>query len=921
MAQTGTSELTLGSEVDAVPRARRFTAAVLAGVPVGTVADAELIVAELVTNALLHAGPPAVLRIRRDGRTVRIEVEDVARQMPVSPPLNTEAMTGRGLSLVATLARGWGIEPGEAGGKVVWAELTSAADGAAAPGGDPRSSDPEIDVDALLAAWAEDGSAEPMYTVRIGSVPTDLLLAAKAHIDNLVREFTLARAAGESAGGGLPAALERLVDTVTSGFASARAEIKRQAVAAAERGDPETDLLLTQPASAADAGEAYLAALDEADHYARAASLLTLETPPVHRVFRRWYVTALVDQLRARARGEHPPPTRSFLQVLAEEMARLASMRESADRLALLQRVAGSLTRARTVDEIADALVANAATHLGVLSSTVYLLGEDDVLRLLASYGGDARWTDKYDALPMGSDLPGPVALRSGRQLVLRGTGQIGDQFPELVEVFRTERTLHVAPLVVGERRIGVVSFAFPIVGDLDEQTQATFVAVLADALAQALERALALERASQANEQLSAANARLAFLAEASVALSGSLDLQATLDAVAALLVPRLADWCAVRLLEGAELRTVMLRHADPSRAARVHDTLTRYPIRLDAPAGPAQVIRTGRSEVYPEFGDVLGSVAVDAEHLELLRDLEMGSALVVPLLGRRGPLGAVTLIHSESGRRFSSSDVPFVEDIARRAALALEAATTYRDQSGRLATVTRVAEAAQYAILAPLPPRVGPVALAARYVSAAAEARVGGDLYEVVARPGDVRLLIGDVRGKGLPAVRTATVVLGEFRAAAVDVEDLAGVARQIDRRLRAYLGEEDFVTALIAEIRGDGQFAVASCGHHPPLLGVGETVSLLTVEPGLPLGLGASPVVTRGRMGPGDRLLLYTDGVVEARGPDGRFARLLDLAAPLAGGEPGAALDRILDRLRSLVGPDLGDDLALLVAEYRG
>src|SRR5436305_4202844 len=156
--------------------------------------------------------------------------------------------------------------------------------------------------------------------------------------------------------------------------------------------------------------------------------------------------------------------------------------------------------------------------------------------------------------------------------------------------------------------------------------------------------------------------------------------------------------------------------------------------------------------------------------------------------------------------------------EDAARRAALALENARVFREQSGRLASVTRVAEAAQLAILAPPPARIGPVALAARYVSAAAEALVGGDLYEVVARPGAVRLLIGDVRGKGLTAVRAATVVLGEFRAAAADIDDLADAAIQIDRRLRPYLADEDFVTALLAEIRDDGTFFVASCAHPP-------------------------------------------------------------------------------------------------------
>jgi serine phosphatase RsbU (regulator of sigma subunit) len=205
---------------------------------------------------------------------------------------------------------------------------------------------------------------------------------------------------------------------------------------------------------------------------------------------------------------------------------------------------------------------------------------------------------------------------------------------------------------------------------------------------------------------------------------------------------------------------------------------------------------------------------------------------------------------------------------------------------------------------------------------VSAAAEALVGGDLYEVVARPGAVRLLIGDVRGKGLAAVRTATIALGEFRAAAADVEDLTDVARQLDRRVRDYLGEEDFVTALIAEVRDDGTYSVAVCGHPPALLVHDGKVTAIETKPTLPLGLGADPVAVTGRLDPGDRLMLMTDGLLEARAPDRAFVDVMTLVGPLARGQAlGPALDAVLSELRRAVGAELGDDLALLVAEYTG
>jgi serine phosphatase RsbU (regulator of sigma subunit) len=373
---------------------------------------------------------------------------------------------------------------------------------------------------------------------------------------------------------------------------------------------------------------------------------------------------------------------------------------------------------------------------------------------------------------------------------------------------------------------------------------------------------------------------------------------------------------------VEDGALTVVGHAHADPARAELAVRLMEDYPPRLDAASGDAQVLRTGTSQLIPEVDDeLLVAGAVDDEHLRLLREVGIRSAMAVPLPGRDGIIGVLSVMHAESGRRYTTADVGYLEDVARRAALALETARVMRDQSRSLADVTRVAEAAQQAILASPPSRIGPVALAARYTSASAEALIGGDLYETVPRDGAVRLLIGDVRGKGLGAVRTATIVLGEFRASAADLDDLGDVARQIDRRVRAYLGDEDFVTALFAEIRDDGTFAVASCGHPPALLIARGQISALQTEATLPLGLGADPTVLHGTLTRGDRLLLYTDGILEARDPDREFVDLMRLVRPLISGPLDAVLGDVMEHLHELVGSDLGDDLALLVAEYEG
>src|SRR3954453_11073493 len=889
-----------------VPRARRFAAeALTTEVGSSVVEDAELGVTELVNNALLHGAPPVVLRISPVAAGVRIEVEDTGREMPIRMRESTEAMTGRGLSLVSRVTSGWGVERNGDGGKVVWAEIVE--------GGLPAVDD-DVDVEALLDAWSDD-ELEESYAVELGAVPTDLLLEAKAHIDNLVREFTLASAAATGGSGALPTDLAELVQTVVHGFSAARSAIKRQALESAARRDAQTVLSLRLPASAADAGEKYLAALDEADGYARSARLLTLETPPVHRVFRRWYVQSLVAQLRRQVAGETTEPQPTFLERLISEFAQLAPMRAIAERLALLQRVTAELTGAREVDDVCRVVVENATGVLGAHSAGIFLLGDDRMLRLAAQSGTDVRPPPDFQAFPADAPLPGGDALRNRAPVVIRSVAELAERYPPLASVYPDDRTLLVAPLVVGEHELGVMSLTFVGRNVVDEQTQLTLLTTLADVCAQALERATATTAAASAAE-------RLAFLAEASVVLSSSLDYRTVLAAVAGLVVPRLADWCAIQLLDDGELETVALTHFDPGKAAWASEMGERYPTDMGAPTGAPNVIRTGASELYEDIPqELIEAAAVDEEHLEILRELGICSGLVVPLTGRTGTFGALTLIHAESNRHYSDRDVAFAEDLARRAALAVETAHAFREQSGRLAEVTRVAEAAQHAILAAPPPQIGPVALAARYVSAAAEALIGGDLFEVVERPGAVRLLIGDVRGKGLDAVRTATVVLGEFRAAAADIDDLANVAVQIDRRLRRYLTDEDFVTAALAEIGADGRFTLVSCGHPPALLLTSDGVVAVDGEASLPLGLGAAPTPTAGLLRPGARLFLYTDGIIEARDRQGQFVDLQLLLESVGREDLDGALDRLLSGLRAAVGGPLADDLAMLVAEYVG
>ncbi len=656
---TRVAELELGGGSDAVPRARQFVSSLLVDHPADAVDDAGLIVTELVTNASLHGTPPVLVRVATDAAHIRLEVQDGGQNLPVMPARNTQAMTGRGLRLVAALAGAWGVESAGASGKTVWAEL--GGDGTPGPADDTA----EPDLEGLLAAWSDEDADEQRYTVRLGAVPTDLLLDAKAHIDNVIREVRLAN--GNDPELRTSSADDDSLAAVALSFSSAREQIKRQALAAAANGEVETTLVLTLPAAAADSGERYLAALDRADQHARHAQLLTLETPALHKLFRRWYVQALVDQLRARAAGDELVTSPTFVQVLAREMSTVTRLRDAADRLELLQTVASELTATSSVDQIADVVIDQATQLLGALAGQLMVVS-GTVLRSVGT--GRARAAAQHQEVPLDADLPGPSVVRSGEALALRNWAQLAERFPELTGHDPVEGSLHVAPMIIDNHLLGVLSLSFPAGGRLDLDAQARFVRALADAAAQAVERA-------QAMQALRGANERLAFVADASVSLSADLDLETTVANVGSLLVPRLADWCVVQVLRGGRLRTVGIRHVDPAKAVWAERMSELYPADVDAPTGAAQVLRTGCSELYPQIPDaLLTASATSPEHLAVLRELGMSSACIVPMAGRRGVMGTLALVYAESGRQYEPADLPFVEDVARRAAVALETA-----------------------------------------------------------------------------------------------------------------------------------------------------------------------------------------------------------------------------------------------------
>jgi phosphoserine phosphatase RsbU/P len=240
---------------------------------------------------------------------------------------------------------------------------------------------------------------------------------------------------------------------------------------------------------------------------------------------------------------------------------------------------------------------------------------------------------------------------------------------------------------------------------------------------------------------------------------------------------------------------------------------------------------------------------------------------------------------------------------------------------QEQLLGRVTRIAEVAQRTILRPIPPRMGRVALAVRYLSATEDALVGGDFYEVAVTRHGLRVLVGDVKGKGLEAVQLAALVLAGFRAAAAH-PSLVELAAELDRSIRPRVGQEDFVTAVLAQFSRHGELQLVNCGHPPPLrFRSGAAELLASAEPTTPLGLNPAPTLQRFTLAASDRLLLYTDGLIEARAPDGRQFELNgQVQDVVAASSLGAALDGLVAQLLEHAGGRLDDDLALVLAQPR-
>jgi serine phosphatase RsbU (regulator of sigma subunit) len=414
--------------------------------------------------------------------------------------------------------------------------------------------------------------------------------------------------------------------------------------------------------------------------------------------------------------------------------------------------------------------------------------------------------------------------------------------------------------------------------------------------------------RLQSAREAAEVAERRSAFLAAASPLLDASLDLRSTLDSLTRLSVPFLGDVCLVGELHFHEVRRLAAAAADPAIERLVRDLPDGYPVRAGDPI--ARVIETGRSEILAVAGaSVLGPAAGDFAR----------AAMLVPLKARGRIIGIVVFASLDPVRRYRPDDLLLAEDLARRAALALDNARLYEDLGS-------VARALQAALLPQQLPVLDGVELAARFRPAGDGSLIGGDFYDVLPRDGGVDLVIGDVTGKGARAAALTSLVRHTVRTAALYEATPSGVLDVVNRTLlaeRSDRGRYCTVAFCRIELNGSMRATICCAGHPMPMVMRGSGAIEHVGQPGSVLGWVDDPKLldVDFSLEPRESLVLFTDGVTEARTTGDAYGLSgLEQLLRAAAGDDAAGIAARVDRAAALAG-ERRDDVAVLVARRGG
>jgi PAS domain S-box-containing protein len=373
---------------------------------------------------------------------------------------------------------------------------------------------------------------------------------------------------------------------------------------------------------------------------------------------------ALERQRRARARAERAVRT----------------SRQALDSARRLQKAADALAVALTPQEVLDAVLTEGVQAAEARAGLIALLSEDgEWLDIAASRGYEERWIGPFSRFPVDGDFPLSEAVRTGEGVFLRTEAERDGRYPELVGRSQPGHALVSMPLLVDRGTIGGIVFSFGEDQEFPPERRA-LKAALARQAALALERSRLLSAERELRE-------RIAFLGEATALLSSSLDYEQTLQRLAQLAVPLLADWCAIDMLgDDGRIERLVVAHQDPERARWADEVRRRTQAHIDDDSGSARILRTGEAVFMPEIPEEMLAAAAKAnpDTAAVLDEVPLRGYIGLPLRAGGTALGALTLV-AEAERLFTQADFEIAEQLAARAAIAVENARLYREAERR--------------------------------------------------------------------------------------------------------------------------------------------------------------------------------------------------------------------------------------------
>ncbi len=359
-----------------------------------------------------------------------------------------------------------------------------------------------------------------------------------------------------------------------------------------------------------------------------------------------------------------------------------ASSREALETALRLQRAADALISARTPEDVLDAVLTEGVRAAEARGGLIATLSDDgEWLDVVASRGYDSRFIEPFRRFPLAGDFPLSEAVRTGKGVFLRSERERDERYPELVGRSQPGHALVCLPLVGEQGPMGGLVFSFASDQEFPPARQALKLAL-------ARQVALALERAHLVVAE-QALRERLSFLAEATALLTSSLELELTLERLIQLAVPQLADWCAIAMLveETGEIEQLVVAHQDPERKRWAEEMQARSrTIMIDDEFDlTARVIRTAEPIFLREVPQELLDEAVerDPNAAEALEEISIRSAITVPLRSGERTFGALTLVSEV--RELEDADFELAQELAARAAIAVENARLYREAERR--------------------------------------------------------------------------------------------------------------------------------------------------------------------------------------------------------------------------------------------